>query len=94
METISHARKAAYQDNVVMSLKENHALPIATEGGHAKLKQSILLLEASQATAHMEKGGHACKGEAGHITSGDSTNGEYYSCKKGYSPRRCGCVIR
>ena len=28
------------------------------EEGHAKVKQSILLLDAPQATAHMEKGGH------------------------------------
>ena len=56
METIAHARKAAHQDDVVVSLKENHALPIAMEGGHAKMKQSILHLEAPQATEHMEKG--------------------------------------
>ena len=54
--SISHARKAAHQDNVVVSLKENHALPIAMEGGHAKTKQNLLLLEALQATAQMEKG--------------------------------------
>ena len=46
METIAHARKAAHQGDVVVSLKVNHALAIAMEGGHAKMKQSILLLEA------------------------------------------------
>ena len=42
METIALARKAAHQDNVDVSLKENYALPIAMEGGHAKSEPIIL----------------------------------------------------
>ena len=106
METIPHARKAAYQDDVVVSLK---ALPIAMEGGHAKMKRSILLLEAPQATAHMERKmkqsilllkAHQTTAQmekGGHVKVKQSIlllETAYCSCKKGCSPRRCGYVMK
>ena len=48
METIAHVRKAAHRGDVVVSLKVNHALAIAMEVGHAKMKWSILLLTLIQ----------------------------------------------
>ena len=55
METIAHVRKAAHHGDVVVSLKVNHALAIAMEGGHAKMKWSILLLDAHPATAQLKE---------------------------------------
>ena len=55
METIAHVRKAAHRGDVVVSLKVNHALAIAMEGGHAKMKWSILLLDAHPATAQLKE---------------------------------------
>ena len=55
METIAHVRKAARRGKVVVSLKVIHALAIAMEGGHAKMKWSILLLDAHPATAQLKE---------------------------------------
>ena len=68
METIAHVRKAAHRGDVVVSLKLNHALAIAMEGGHAKMKWSILLLDAHPATAQLKER----TDEAKHISPGSA----------------------
>ena len=110
MEAIAHVRKAAHRRDVVVALKVNHALTIAIEGGHVKMKWSILLLDAHPATAQLKEKmkqslflleAHEAtaqkKDEAELITytlEAHSTNQEYCSCKKDCSSSHCGCVLK
>ena len=67
METIAHARKAAHQGDVVVSLKVNHApLAIAMEGGHANNEAEHFTPGSSQSNSTNGEG----KDEAEHFTPG------------------------